>query len=138
MKFTMTAMIAMIGAPVAAAEAPDLIGTWTGTSRAVVAGSGGHYGEGGAALQFREVELTVEWIEQKDGRYIGTITSAGHTEPKLGVLSSDGKMFVTADLDGTSVGRIIDDDHFELCYTQTSTGSDHIIASCVDFERVKK
>ncbi len=131
-------MIAFITAPALAAEAPDLIGKWAGTSRAVVYGSGGHYGEGEAAPQFKEVALTIEWTEQKDGRLIGTITSPASTEPKLAVLSSDGKTLVTGDTDGSSIGRLIDDDHFELCYTQTSVADDQIVVSCVDFERVKE
>lgn len=40
------------------ARAADLLGTWTGTSRAVVVGSGGHYRQGGEAA-FRQAELTI-------------------------------------------------------------------------------
>ena len=55
---------------------------------------------------------------------------------KLGVLSSNGTTLMTADTDGASLGRIIDEDHFELCHVQTSAGDDQIVVSCVDFAPV--
>jgi len=86
---------------------------------------------------FREVKLTVEWTEQKDGRLIGTITSPNQTEPKLAVLARDGKTLFAADTNGTSVGTIVEADTFELCYTQSSSADSQIVVSCVEFERVK-
>jgi hypothetical protein len=129
--------LTLVALPALGADAPDMIGKWTGTSRAVVVGSGGHYGAGDVSPQFRSAELTIEWTDQDDGRLIGTITSSGATEPKIAVLSTDGETLVTADSDGTSVGRIIDPDHFELCYTQSSAGDDQMVASCVTFARVE-
>lgn len=119
-----------------AQEAPDMLGTWTGANRAVVSGAGGHYGDGEDAATFRAVELTIEWTAQDDGRLIGTIASPLSTEPKVGVLSSDGVTLFTADSDGSSVGRLIDADHFELCYMQTSIADERIVVSCVEFEHV--
>lgn len=131
------AAIAMLApTSVLAQEAPDMLGTWTGTSRAVVSGTGGHYGDGEDLAAFREVDLTIEWTAQDDGRLIGTVTSPLSTEPKVGVLSSDGQTLFTADSDGSSVGRIVDEDHFELCYMQTSIADEQIVVSCVDFARV--
>ncbi len=130
-----SAIAVLAPASVLAQEMPDMLGTWTGTSRAVVAGTGGHYGDGDDVAAFREVDLTIEWTAQDDGRLIGTITSPLSTEPKVGVLSSDGVTLVTADSDGSSVGRLIDDDHFELCYMQTSIADEQIVVSCADFER---
>lgn len=121
--------------PAQAADWPDLLGTWTGTSRAVVLGEGGHYGADSGKARFVEAELTIEWTEQQDGRYIGTIASPVRTEPKLAVLSADGTTLITVDEDGSSIGRLIDDDHFELCYQQTSAGDSLMTASCVVFER---
>lgn len=136
MAFLISGIAILAPASVFAQEMPDMLGTWTGTSRAVVSGTGGHYGEGEDAAAFREVELTIEWTAQDDGRLIGTITSPLSTEPKVGVLSSDGQSLYTADSDGSSVGRLIDEDHFELCYMQTSIADEQIVVSCVDFERV--
>ncbi len=133
---TVIAVLALASVPASASEIPDLLGTWQGTSRAVTAGAGGHYADGEATPGFRAAELTIEWTDQDDGRLIGTITSAGHSEMKIGVVSSSGETLVTADEDGSSIGRIVDENHFELCYTQSSAGDQQLVASCVDFERV--
>jgi hypothetical protein len=126
----------LITLPASAHEWPDLLGVWKGTTRTVLAGAGGHFSDSVTSdAHFREVELTVEWIEEDDGRYIGTVTSANHTERKLGVMSSDGNSFYTVDHDGHSAGRLIDENHFELCYLQSSFQDEQMVASCVTFER---
>jgi len=140
MKALLIPAIILIATPAAAQEWPDLIGVWKGTSRAVVGKASGHYGNvgdvaAGEVGKFVSAELTIEWVKQDDGRYIGSITSASHTEPKLGIVSGDGKSLFTVDSDGHSVGRLIDNDHFELCYMQTSEGDEQMVASCVVFER---
>jgi hypothetical protein len=135
MRVLLTVILSLCVAPAFAADWPDLLGTWKGTSRAVVLGEGGHYDGDTSGAKFLEAELTIEWTEQKDGRYIGTISSAKQTEAKLGVLSADGKSLFTVDTDGSSDGRLIDNDHFELCYQQTSASDPLMVASCVIFER---
>ncbi|GJL71203.1 MAG: hypothetical protein NMNS01_04020 [Nitrosomonas sp.] len=126
----------LLALPASAHEWPDLLGVWKGTTRTVIAGVGGHFSDSVTSeAHFREVELTIEWIEEDDGRYIGTVTSANHTERKLGVMSSDGNSFYTVDNDGHSTGRLIDEDHFELCYLQSSFQDEQMVASCVTFER---
>ncbi|MCP4304945.1 MAG: hypothetical protein GY788_08755 [bacterium] len=115
---------------------PDLVGTWTGTSRTVVWGEGGHFLDSGADTPgFLESDLTIEWTDAKDGRYVGTPTSTAHTERKLGIMSRDGVSFYTVDRDGFSNGRIIDTDHFELCYLQTDHQIPQMVASCLTFTR---
>jgi hypothetical protein len=117
-------------------EWPDLIGTWTGTSRSVVSADGGHFtGGDGAGPRFAEVAFTIEWTQQDRGRYIGTVTSNGSTEPKMAVKSAAGDLFVTVDEDGQSIGRLLDENRFELCYTQSSQGDPQSVASCVLFTR---
>ena len=120
-----------------ASDWPDLLGTWTGTTRSVIIGDGGHFsgGENSQNAEFHEIELTIQWTNQQDGRYIGSITSPKHSEPKLGVVSRDHKTIFTVDTDGQSVGELIDDNHFELCYMQTSSEDSMMVASCVIFER---
>ncbi|WP_035485804.1 hypothetical protein [Geminicoccus roseus] len=136
MRIRAALVLSLLAAPALAADWPDLRGTWKGTSRAVTMGEGGHYGAtDGKTPVFSEVELTIEFTDQKDGRLFGTISSAHHREPKLAVISVDQQLVVTADGDGQSVGKLIDDDHLELCYTQTSSADSQMIASCVLFER---
>ena len=121
----------VLATPLAAQEWPDLVGT----SRAVVSGDGGHYGASGKAAAFRDVPLTLVFTEQNAGRYVGTMSSAQSTEPKIAVVSSNRNAIFSADSDGHSTGRMIDEDAFELCYTQTSASETQMIASCVTFQR---
>ncbi len=135
MRTLLSTILLLCVTPALAADWPDLLGTWKGTSRAVVFGEGGHYKGDMSGAKFVEAELTIEWSQQKDGRYIGTLSSAMGTEPKVGVVSADGTSFFTVDSDGSSDGRLIDKNHFELCYQQTSAADDQMVASCVIFER---
>lgn len=124
---------ALAGSAMAQDSWPDLVGTWVGTSRAIVMANGGHYTGSGQGEQPRFVssELVVTFTQQDRGRYIGTITSAGHTEPKLMVVAEDRKTLRTTDNDGTSMGTILDANRFELCYGQNHPS----VVSCVVFRR---
>ncbi len=123
--------------PAVAQDWPDLVGTWKGTTRAVVANAGGHYADAGSddAGTFATAELTIEWTEADNGRYIGTISSPQYTERVLAVVSSDGQSIFTVDSDGLTIGRLMDEDRFELCYLQSSSADTQMAASCVEFER---
>ncbi|WP_018387479.1 hypothetical protein [Ancylobacter sp. FA202] len=122
--------------PAVAQEAwPDLLGKWVGKSRAVIMSPAGHYGSagGGSEPRFASSDLVVEITKQDQGRYIGTIVSAGHREEKLMVVSEDRKTLRSADSDGNSFGHLIDSNSFELCYAQIAPS----VASCTLFRREK-
>ena len=127
--------MALIAAPAIAQDASGLLGVWAGSSRAVTAGAGGHYQDGDTAPRFVSAELEIVWLEHDGGRLIGTISSPNYTEPKIAVLSIDGETIFTTDLDGSSMGRILNPNAFELCYTQSSEGANQMTVSCVLFER---
>ncbi|MBN9434432.1 MAG: hypothetical protein J0I45_18530 [Bosea sp.] len=114
---------------------PSLVGTWVGKSRAIVTAASGHYGDAGAGAEprFASAELTIEIAKEDEGRYLGTITSRGQSEPKLMVVGDDRKTLRTADGDGTSVGTILGKDSFELCYAQNNPST----VSCITFHRKK-
>ena len=118
----------------------DLKGEWKGLTRSViVGGDNGHFNDVESAKPtFLEVELTLIWNEQSKGRYIGYHTSGVHEEIIVGVASAHNpNIFHTVDHNGYSIGTIIDDNHFELCYTETNNENDKQIASCIIFERQK-
>jgi hypothetical protein len=126
----------LMACPAFAESWPSMVGTWSGTSRSVVIGSGGHFeGTERPEASFREIDFTIVWMSQDDGRLAGTITSNTHTESIIGVASSDGTALYTVDHDGHSSGHFIDADHFELCYTQTDIEHRQMVASCVTFAR---
>lgn len=136
MRLTIPLILALSATPLAAQEWTDLVGTWTGTSRAVVSGAGGHYTPSETSKPvFVSADLTIVFTEQDQGRYIGTVTSGNSTEPKIAVVSDDRKAIFTVDSDGQSTGRMLDVDHMELCYTQSSSADKQMVASCVVFVR---
>lgn len=129
------AAMCFAGPAVAQDAWPDLIGKWVGKSRAIITSPAGHYGSagGGSEPRFASADLVIEFTKQDQGRYIGTIVSAGHKEEKLMVLSEDRKTLRSVDNDGNSVGHIIDSNSFELCYAQMAP----TVASCALFKREK-
>jgi hypothetical protein len=132
--FVLAAM--SFAAPAAAQDAwPDLVGKWVGKSRAIIMSPAGHYGSAGSGSEprFVSADLVIEITKQDQGRYIGTIVSAGHREEKFMVLSEDRKTLRSADSDGNSVGHMIDSNSFELCYAQMAP----TVASCALFKRDK-
>lgn len=114
---------------------PDLVGTWTGTSEAVLRGSYPH-ASGNPAMPTEPQAISVDFVltlTNQDGRRIwGTIASDLSTEPWLGVIQGNGETLLGVDTDGYIVGRIEDRDTIELCYVQTG---DAIAASCTVFQR---
>lgn len=132
------AALCFAGPAVAQDAWPDLLGKWVGKSRAIIMSPAGHYGSAGSAgggnePRFASADLVIEIIKQDQGRYIGTIVSAGSKEEKFMILSEDRKTLRSADSDGNSVGHIIDSNSFELCYTQMAP----TVASCALFKREK-
>lgn len=130
---SLMAGLVLAGSAMAQESWPDLVGAWVGTSRAIVMANSGHYTGSGQGEQprFASSELVVVFTQQDRGRYIGTITSAGHTEPKLMVVAEDRKTLRTTDIDGTSMGTILDANSFELCYAQNNPS----VVSCVVLRR---
>ena len=118
----------------------DLKGEWKGQTRSViVGGDNGHFIDIETNKStFSEVEITLIWNEQSNGRYIGYHTSGDHEEIIIGVASAyNPKIFHTVDHNGYSMGTIINDNQFELCYTETNSENGKQLASCVIFKRQK-
>ena len=130
---SLIAGLVLAGPAMAQESWPDLVGTWVGTSRAIIMANSAHYSASGQGDQprFASSELVVTFTQQDRGRYIGTITSSGHTEPKLMVVAEDRKTLRTTDIDGTSMGTILDANSFELCYAQNHPS----LVSCVVLRR---
>ena len=118
----------------------DLKGEWKGLTRSViVGGDNGHFIDIETLKPtFSEVEITLIWNEQSNGRYIGYHSSGDHEEVIIGVASAHNPdIFHTVDHNGYSMGTMINDNQFELCYTETNIENGKQLASCVIFERQK-
>ncbi|MES2120589.1 MAG: hypothetical protein V4513_08450 [Pseudomonadota bacterium] len=108
------------GAATAVAQeaAPDLRGTWTGTSESIVRGAPMHHGPSqGNAPGLDNVAFTMTISGQDGRRFWGTFSSKLNQEPIIGVVANDGKSFVMRDTDGLTTGTIVDANTMDMVYS---------------------
>jgi hypothetical protein len=113
---------------------PDLRGTWTGDSEAIVAGTTNHYVEPSEPRKpaLRSVPFTIVVDMQEGRRFSGTVTSEHSSERIVGVISQSGMVY-WVDEDGYNHAQLLDDDTLEVCYLQVDKVVQ--VASCVDMKR---
>ena len=105
-------------AALAQAAAPDLKGTWVGTSESIVTGKAEHHvAPAGKAPLLDNVRFTFAITGQDGHRFWGTISSAKGTEVLTGVVGLDGRTVVARDSDGEIEGTLVDADTIQLIYT---------------------
>ncbi len=117
------------GAGIAAAQPmPDLKGTWSGTSKTIVAGLASHHPTTTAAKQagpnrLTEVKFTAKVDGQEGNRVWGTISSPSTTDQFIGVVLPDGKRIrLVLQRGGILDGMLVNPDTIELVYTEHSGG----------------
>ena len=117
------------GVGIAAAQSPpDLKGTWSGTSRAIVAGLAPQQPPG-ATIRFAgpnrltDVKFTSKIEGQEGSRIWGTISSPTAVYPFIGVILYDGKgIRIVQQHGGILDGTIVDPDRIEVVFIE-QTGS---------------
>ena len=108
---------------VAAADVPNLVGTWTGKTDSI----GDEHG-------LRTRERTVHITEQTDRRFRGYFDyEAGHKDI-FGIVFPDNVSFawVSKASKGQVQGRILGPDHIAACYIESGPGA---TAGCSDLTR---
>ena len=102
----------------ALAETPDLTGSWLGKAEQVT-----------AQWEYSERDIVVSIVDQKTGRFYGTITHHGTPDKIVGVIRSDNKSFYWVDVNdqGQVQGQILSPDQIEICHLEAG---DHALASC--------
>jgi predicted ester cyclase len=120
---------------------PDLKGTWTATTKAVVFETSGHHPgsetpDQGARI--RDVTFAFK-VEGQAGRNVwGTLSSPTASERFVWAISHDNRTILGSDRDGTFLNRLLGPDKLEICYTQSDnygkTGS-ALAAVCHVFDR---
>lgn len=106
------------GAALAQVAAPDLKGTWVGTSESIVTGKAEHHAaSAGKAPLLDNVQFTFAITGQDGHRFWGTISSAKGTEALTGVVGLDGRTVVARDDDGQIEGTLVDANTIQLIYT---------------------
>lgn len=138
MKISLAGLFAMAltGAALAQDTYPDLKGTWVGQSAAVVVGTPKHHEKGAKTPRYSEQTFTLKIVDQKDGRFWGTVESPKGKETLIGVLASDKKHVLVADEAGTASGTLMDANTFEWCYDQHT--KDSIVVACNTIRRQAK
>jgi hypothetical protein len=119
----------------AQAAAPDMVGTWSGTTNTTVFGSGEHHPgkEDAKSVRFRNVPISFVIDQQKGQNFSGKVVTAGYQELLAGALSQDGKGGVMADQDGVFNFKMLSKNKMEVCYAHTKPTS--IVAACTLTER---
>jgi hypothetical protein len=133
----LSAVIGFSVASIATAEEfPNMVGTWTGTSEAVVLGNPAHYPDRATEQSIprsSSADLVLNLTHHDGRRMWGSVTSSNLSEPWIGAFWDDRKSFQAVDADGQIVGRMVGSNTMEIMYTQ-QVGST-LITSHVVFPR---
>jgi hypothetical protein len=108
----------LLAAP-AAAQPPDLIGTWKGTGFAVRLGPS-HYRttkDVEAAFPDKAVEFTYVIKEQHGHRFAGEMTSERGKRTFIGAMQQDNRGGIILDNDGQYIFTLIDPNTIDMCYS---------------------
>lgn len=124
MKFKVAvAVFALLPVLVFAQNAPNMIGTWTGTFNAAVMGVAAHHivpNKKDKEIHFNKVPFTLIIDRQEGVNFSGSLVSKNHKEVMLGAIALDLQGGVMVDDDGTHTFKIIDPTTIQNCYVQMS------------------
>ena len=101
---------------VSADEFPSMIGTWEGSSEALVLGNSPYYKKNAVQMTPRlsSANFTLNLTHQEGRLFWGTLTSSQVTEAWIGTFWNDTQSFQAVDSDGHVVGRMIDENAMQL------------------------
>lgn len=113
---------------------PSLLGTWVGTTDAVVLGNPPHHAAGPDAHQVRSsrVELTFRILGQEGRRFWGEVESAAERQPVVGVIENDGRSITAVSSGGVVRGTLLDADTLDYVYARTG---EILVAACNTLRR---
>ena len=114
MKKILCLILAFLATGICAAEVPNLVGNWTGTSN-------GYFNEDGVAKLSENGSVSLVITEQDDRLFAGNLTAmlngAEIVKGLAGAIGLDNKALYIAEFDqGYDMGTIISDDEIELIY----------------------
>ena len=130
--------LATATAPALAQQAPNLVGTWKGTSpgAAVVGGNPYHQGTSEGEPHFTNaIEFTITITEQKGNRFVGKLSDGKRTEKLIGAISPNNQSGMALDDDGQYVFTIRDRDTLDVCYSHMTQASK--VVACFPWTRAK-
>ena len=101
-----------------AASAPNMKGTWVGTSHSIVKGTTRHHAAAtGSQPLLDEIQFTYVIDGQDGNRFWGVLSSPMSEETMTGVVGLDGKRVVARTSEGEIDGVLTDPDTIQLIYS---------------------
>lgn len=129
-------LIAALVPTIALADAPNIVGTWSGKTIATVYGSGGHHPHGlGGGVTYREIETTYVFENQKGRNFYGKFVSPATSEILIGTFSRDHKTGIMVDTDGQFTFELYEPNKMEVCYGHPLGTGSHAVSACTDLTR---
>jgi opacity protein-like surface antigen len=132
------ALLVALSAGAIAADAPNIVGTWTPTGRSAArVGNTAHYPSAVKPSLTKGTDDAFKWrIDAQDGgSFSGTATGPkGKNETIVGAFRQDGKRFVFSTGNGNGSGEVSGDD-LEFCWTDNIPS--YIAAGCTTYKRSK-
>lgn len=130
-------LVALFAGSVAAQEIPNVVGTWKGSTRAVIIGSNPYrIAEAkGPNLPPNLIEFTYSITQQEDNRFVGTSGAGKFSETLIGAINPDNKTGIMIDDDGQYQFTFRDPDTMDMCYWHSNLTSK--VVSCWQLKRTK-
>jgi hypothetical protein len=126
LSFVSAALLAL-SLPALAADAPNLVGKWTGSvDGAVMVGDTPYrVAEPGKKITFSNepITFTFDITDQQGARFGGTMSSAKHSETLIGHFYPDNTSGVMLDDDGQYVFTLTAPDTLQVCYEHSKPDS---------------
>jgi hypothetical protein len=132
---TVAALFAFVGSA-SAQDYPDLRGTWTGTSEAVVAAPEPDLTEGKSEVRFVAAPVEVVIDQQEGRRFTGIVKSEtwSSNKPFVGVFGSEDTIH-WAEPEGIAEARLLDSETLDYCYLRSADFMQ--LAACANLKRQK-
>ncbi len=134
---SLAAALALFPMTAAAQDWPDLRGTWSGPTTAVMVGGTPYRPSENPGVQFgnQEIVFTYEITEQEGQRFAGSMSAGERTEIIIGGLRANARDGVMLDDDGRYDFTLTDPDTIEMCYTHSVP--DSRVVSCWTITRAR-
>lgn len=128
----------MLAAPLsAAAQPPDLLGTWKGTAQGVRIGPSHYRPAQGAGANFSDnaIEFTYVIKEQHGNRFAGESSSAKGKQTFVGAVQQDNRGGIILDNDGQYIFTLIDLGTIDMCCSRQYP--DNKLVACFRLRRAR-
>jgi hypothetical protein len=120
-----------------AQEIPNMVGTWKGSTKAVIIGSNPYRvaETNGPSLPPNPIEFTYAITKQEDNRFVGTSGAGKFVETLIGAVNPEGKTGIMIDNDGQYQFTLRDTDTMDVCYWHSNLTSK--VVACWQLKRTK-